>query len=161
MDMSLSKLRETVKDREAWHAAVHRVAKRWTRLWNWKTKATQKTYAWNLENWYRWTYLQGRNRDTDLENRVMYTRWGGGKERVGWIERIGLINIYTCYLMLSRVCNPMDCSPQGSPVRGISQPSILEWVTISISRGFLNPGIENASLALAGRFFIAESLGNV
>ena len=27
MDMSLSKLREMVKDRVAWHAAVHRVAK--------------------------------------------------------------------------------------------------------------------------------------
>ena len=27
MDMSLSKLRETVKDREAWRAAVHRVTK--------------------------------------------------------------------------------------------------------------------------------------
>ena len=27
MDMSLSKLWETVKDREVWHAAVHRVAK--------------------------------------------------------------------------------------------------------------------------------------
>ena len=30
MGMSLSKLWEIVKDREAWHAAVHRVAKNWT-----------------------------------------------------------------------------------------------------------------------------------
>ena len=30
MDMSLSKLREMVKDREAWHAVVHRVTKSWT-----------------------------------------------------------------------------------------------------------------------------------
>ena len=32
MDMNLSKLQETVKDREAWSAAVHGVAKRQTRL---------------------------------------------------------------------------------------------------------------------------------
>ena len=32
MDMSLSKLQEIVKDRGAWHAAVHRVTKRRTRL---------------------------------------------------------------------------------------------------------------------------------
>ena len=35
--MNLSKLREMVRDREAWHAAVHGVAKSRTRLGNWTT----------------------------------------------------------------------------------------------------------------------------
>ena len=32
MDMSLSKLQGTVKDREAWHATIHGVTKSWTQL---------------------------------------------------------------------------------------------------------------------------------
>ena len=34
MDMSLSKLQELMMDREAWHAIIHEVTKRWTRLCN-------------------------------------------------------------------------------------------------------------------------------
>ena len=37
MDMSLSKLQEMVKDREAWHAAIHGVTKSGTQLSNWTT----------------------------------------------------------------------------------------------------------------------------
>ena len=32
MDKTVSKLWEIVKDREAWHAAVHRITKSWTQL---------------------------------------------------------------------------------------------------------------------------------
>jgi len=31
------------------------------------------------------------------------------------------------------LCDPIDCSPPGSPVRGILQARVLEWVAISLS----------------------------
>ena len=37
MDRSMSKLREIVKDRKTWHAAVHGVSKNWTQLSDWTT----------------------------------------------------------------------------------------------------------------------------
>ena len=51
-------------------------------------------YMWNLENSYRWTGLQGRNRDTDVENKRMDSKggkWVGGGGVMNW--KIG-IDIY-------------------------------------------------------------------
>ena len=60
----LSKLREMVKDREAWHAAVHGVAKNRTQLSNWPA-----TYKLQISGWYkRCLYLkcQGRKEASKL-----------------------------------------------------------------------------------------------
>ena len=52
------------------------------------------------------------------------------------------------------LCDPTNYSPPGSSVHGISQTRILEWVSISFSRGLSpNRGIKHTSPALAGGFF--------
>ena len=70
MDMSLSKLRETVKDREAWDASVQGVTKSRTRVSDWTTK-------WNLQA-------------------ILVTLWSGnlrgrrrrGRQRMRWLGGI-------------------------------------------------------------------------
>ena len=37
------------------------------------------------------------------------------------------------------LCDPMDCSLQGSSVHGIFQAIVLEWISISFSRGSSQP----------------------
>ena len=51
--------------------------------------------------------------------------------------------------------NPMDCSPQGPSVHGISQARMLEWISIPFSRGIFpaqgwNPGL------LLGRWILSH-----
>ena len=52
------------------------------------------------------------------------------------------------------LCNPVDCSPPGSSVHGILQAIILEWVTISFSRGSSQPRDRTRVSCITGRDFI-------
>ena len=58
------------------------------------------------------------------------------------------------------LCNPLDRSPPGSSVHGVSQARILEWVVISFSRGSSQPRDQTAYLtssAFAGGFFTTSA----
>ena len=63
----------------------------------WSKQETEKqilyinAYIQNLENWCWWTYLQGRKRYADVENRLWAEQ---GKERVGRIDRVALTYIH-------------------------------------------------------------------
>ena len=73
MDMGLGKLWELVMDREAWHAAVHRVTKGWTQLSDW----TELNHLYDVP---------GIVKSTEIESRtVVATGWGGGQSfSLGW-----------------------------------------------------------------------------
>ena len=51
------------------------------------------------------------------------------------------------------LCDPMDCSPPGSSVRGILPAKILEWVAIPSSRGSSQPRDGPQVACISGRFF--------
>ena len=57
------------------------------------------------------------------------------------------------------LCDAMHYSPPDS-VHGILLARTLEWVAISFSRDFPDPGIEPASPALVGKFFTTEPPGS-
>ena len=61
--------------------------------------------------------------------------------------------ILSCSVSCLTLCDPMDCSPPGSSVHGISQARILEWVAISFSRGSSRPRNRTQVSCIAGIFF--------
>ena len=56
------------------------------------------------------------------------------------------------------LCNPMGCSPPGSSVHGSLQTTILEWVTMPLSRGSSQPRDQTL---IAGSFFTVLATSTV
>ena len=81
-------------------------------------------HMWNPEKWYRCSYLQTRNRDTDVEIKVMNTK--GGKQVVGWIGKLVLTYMHRWYARTKSLqsyptlCDCVDWSPPGFSVHGDS-----------------------------------------
>ena len=53
LEMNLGKLQQMMRDREAWHAVLHWIAKSWTRLGDWMNKQTKIARIHNAEYWRR------------------------------------------------------------------------------------------------------------
>ena len=62
-----------------------------------------------------------------------------GENLTKWVSKEQLCCWKFCCCLFAQLCvtlcDPMNCSPPGSSVRGIFQATILEWVAISFSRG--------------------------
>ena len=83
-------------------------------------------------------------------------------ELAGALSGVLLILSYCCFSVAQScptLCDPVDCSPPGSSVHGISQAKILEWVAISFSRGSSRLRSRTHFSCIAGGFFTAEPSG--
>ena len=59
------------------------------------------------------------------------------------------------------LCDPVDCSPPGSSVRGILQARILQWVAIPFSRESAQPRDRSQVSCIAGGFFTILATGEI
>ena len=60
-----------------------------------------------------------------------------------------LLLLFSCWVVVVSLCDPMDCSPPGSSVHGNSQARILEWVAISFSKGPSQPRYQTGNLCVS------------
>ena len=78
------------------------------------------------------------------------------------VKKSGESTVVIVVQSLSRVqlfCDPMDCSPPGFSVHGVSQARILEWVAICFSRESSPPRDWICVSHFAAGFFIIEPPG--
>ena len=159
--MSLSKLQEMVKDREAWHAAVRGVAKSWTQLGNWTTSPKGQTnrmaerltseinYYWErfVETMETTTLIHPAAAKSLQSCPTLCDPIGSSPpgspvpgDSPGKNTGVGCHCLLQCRKEKSEsevaqscptLSDPMDCSPPGSAVPGIFQARVLEWGAIA------------------------------
>ena len=99
---------------------VSRTAGRFFTIW--ASKEVQisyiNAYIWNLERWYWWTCMQGKNRDTDIENRRVDKEGAGegGHIKTVTLPRIHAVQFSSVSQSCLTLCDSMDCSTPGLPV---------------------------------------------
>ena len=125
MNMSLSKFREMVMDRETWRADVHGVTKSQTWLSNWTTT------VYDIDNQEGLLYSTG-NYTILYRNYIAITYKGKKSEKVCLYMYIHacILNCFSCV----QLCVMLWTAHQGPLPMGIPQTRILEWVAMSSSR---------------------------
>ena len=88
-----------------------------------------------LASWYTFFTKRKISLGNQIKNRL-FSEWSQNNSRCRKVLSDSICRRYL--LLLSRfsrvrLCNPMDCSPQGSSVHGIFQARVLEWVAIDFS----------------------------
>ena len=92
---------------------------------------------WNLEKWYKWSYLQSRNRD---RHRLFLFNMLGGNGYMEWLLNFSCNSWWSLLIkfvivVLSQLCptlcNPMDCSTPGFPILHYSW-SLLKLMSIDL-----------------------------
>ena len=76
-----------------------------------------------------------------------------------WPSFISVVTIMRACSVVPDSCDPMDYSTQSSPVHGVFQARILQWVAISYSRGSSWPRDWSCVSCIAGQFFTTETPG--
>ena len=154
VDMSLIKLREIVKDREAWRAAVSGVEKSWTWLSDW-TPPPPPNPA-HTERKDDQALLPERRAIKNFVHTCKHFKFQSHyyDPVIQWVSfNLHQVNYFNYHEVLTKatmhdvhahaqlcptLCDPIDpidCSPSGFSVYGIFQARMLEWVAISFSRG--------------------------